>query len=169
MKLLYLMRHAKSDWDDPELPDIERPLAPRGLRASRDMARRLRKSGVAPSLVLCSTAARARQTLDLIAPALGDGVEVKHESAIYGASPADLIKRLRKVPGSVQSVMIVGHNPTIQELAIGLAGPGGDVDRLRQKFPTAALATLKIDEKSWNKLEPGRGELVGLLTPSKDQ
>ena len=164
-KLLYLMRHAKSDWGDPELPDQARPLAPRGVRASRDMVKRLKEAGVAPAVVLCSSALRARQTLDLIAPALGKGVEVKYEDSLYGASATDILKRLGKVPDSVPSVMVVGHNPTTQELALELARSGNDLGRMREKFPTAALAMLRIEEKRWKHLDPGCAELVGLLTP----
>ena len=164
-KVLYLMRHAKSDWDDPELPDRERPLAPRGVLASREMVKRLKKAGVVPSVVLCSPALRARQTLDLIAPALGKHVDVKYDEGIYGASSTDIVKRLGKLPDSVRSVMVLGHNPTTQELAITLARSGADIGRMRQKFPTAALAMLRIDKKGWKHLEPGCAELVGLLAP----
>jgi phosphohistidine phosphatase len=165
MKVLYLLRHAKSDWDDPELPDQDRPLAARGVRASRDMAKRLKKAGVTPSLVLCSPALRARQTLDLIAPALGQKVAIKYDDGLYGASAADVIKRLGAVADSVPSVMVVGHNPTIQELTLELTGPGEDTGGVRQKFPTAALAVLEIDQRDWKNLRPGCAHLVGFLTP----
>jgi phosphohistidine phosphatase len=164
-KLLYLLRHAKSDWDDPDLPDQERPLAPRGVRASREMGKQLKKAGVAPSLVLCSPAVRARQTLDLLAPALPRNVEIRYEDGLYGASTRDVLRRLGQVPDKVPSVLVVGHNPTIQELTVELSGPGGDSERVRQKFPTAAMATLEIDRSDWKNLRPGCGHLVGFLTP----
>jgi phosphohistidine phosphatase len=166
-RLLYLLRHAKSDWDDPELPDQERPLAPRGVRASKDLVKRLKKAGVAPSLVLCSPALRARQTLDLIAPALGRKVEIRYEDGLYGASAVDIVKRLGAVPASVPAVMVIGHNPTIQELTVELAGPGEDTTHVRQKFPTAAVAILEIGERGWKNLHPGSAHLVGFLTPSE--
>ena len=168
MKLLYLLRHAKSDWDDPELPDHERPLAARGVRASHDLAKRLSKAEVAPSLVLCSPALRARQTLELIAPALGKKVDIRYDDGLYGASVADVIKRLGRVPASMPSIMVVAHNPTIQELALELAGSGDDIDRMRQKFPTAALAMLEIDRKDWKELGRGCADLRGLLTPREN-
>jgi phosphohistidine phosphatase len=164
-KLLYLLRHAKSDWDDPELPDHERPLAPRGVRASREMVKRFKKAGVAPSLVLCSPAVRARQTLDLLAPALPRNVEIRYEDGLYGASTRDVLTLLGHVPGKVPAVMVVGHNPTIQELTLELSEPGGDSESVRQKFPTAAVAMLEIDTRDWKNLQPGSAHLVGLLTP----
>lgn len=165
MKILYLLRHAKSDWDDTGLPDQERPLASRGVRASHDMAKRLKKAGITPSLVLCSPALRARQTLELVAPALGKKVDVRYEEGLYGASVADVIKRLGKLPASVPSVMVVGHNPTMQELALDLSGSGAEIGRMRQKFPTAALAILEIDRKTWKDLDRGCARLGELLTP----
>ena len=165
VKLLYLLRHAKSDRGDPEMSDRERPLAPRGVHASNDLASRLRNARVAPTLVLCSTAVRARQTLELVAPALGGQVEISYEDELYGASVADVLERLRKVPASVPSVMVVGHNPTIQDLTLELAAPGRELDNVRLKFPTAAVATLKFDRKGWDTLGRGSAELVGFLTP----
>jgi phosphohistidine phosphatase len=165
VKVLYLLRHAKSDWGGPELPDRERGLAPRGVRASSDLASRLQRARVAPALVLCSTAVRARQTLELLAPALGGQVETRYEEDLYGATAADVLERLRGVPGSVPSVMVVGHNPTIQDLTLELAARGRDLDSVRLKFPTAALATLKFDRKGWDRLDRGVAELVAFLTP----
>lgn len=165
MKVLYLLRHAKSDWDDPEMADADRPLAPRGRRAANDLAGRLQIARVAPRLVLCSTAVRARQTLELLAPALGAVVEISYEDELYGATVADILQRLRRVPGKVPSVMVVGHNPTIQDLTLELAASGRELDSVRLKFPTAAMATLKFEGTGWERLHRGGAELVGFLTP----
>ena len=166
MKVLYLLRHAKSDWGDAEVPDRERPLAPRGVRATKDLARRLRNAHVAPIVVLCSTALRARQTLELLAPALGAQVEVSYEDELYGATVAGVLERLRRVSAAVPSVMVVGHNPTIQDLTLELAGSGDDLASVRLKFPTAALAILEFDRKRWERLDRGGAELAGFLVPT---
>ena len=165
MTTLHLLRHAKSSWADEELSDHERPLAPRGRRAASAMAANLRERGVAPELVLCSSARRARETLELVAPALGPKARVQVEDGLYGASAEELLDRLRRVPASTASVMLVGHNPAMQDLALVLAAPGAETERLRAKFPTGALATLRIPDRGWPGLRHRGAELVDLVLP----
>jgi phosphohistidine phosphatase len=164
MKRLYLLRHAKSSWDDPTLADHDRPLAPRGRRAAKAMAEHLRMEGIAPELVLCSPSARTRQTLTAIAPGLGENADVRIEEELYAASAAALLDVLYELPDEVGSVMLIAHNPGIQDLALSLAGGGPAVERARSKFPTAALATLELDG-SWRELAPGGAELVTFVRP----
>ncbi|HEV3228297.1 MAG TPA: histidine phosphatase family protein [Solirubrobacteraceae bacterium] len=161
-KHLFLLRHAKSSWEDPGLDDHERPLAPRGRRAAMAMAGHLARAGVEPELVLCSTARRARETLERLSP----GGEVLIESELYGASPTQLIERLRRVPDAVDSVMLIGHNPAMQSLAISLAVAGGERERVERKFPTGALATL-VFHGGWGELQPGSAELVAFVRPKE--
>jgi phosphohistidine phosphatase len=153
MKHLYLLRHAKSSWKHPELPDHDRPLAGRGRRAAKAMAKHIRAEGIAPELVLCSTARRARDTLERIEPALGRR-SVKVERELYGAGVRQLLDRVRRVPSSVESVLLIGHNPGMQDLAAALTGFDG-------KFPTAALATIALP--AWDELEDA--ELVAFTKP----
>jgi phosphohistidine phosphatase len=160
MKRIYLLRHAKSSWKDASLRDHERPLAGRGRRAAKLIARHMREEGVAPELVLCSTAKRARQTLERIEPALGTR-SVKVEEGLYGAGKDELLARLRELPAAVGSVLVIGHNPGMQDLALLLARSAPE---LEAKFPTAALATLEFSGK-WPGLEPGAAELVGFVRP----
>ena len=127
MKSLLLLRHAKSSWDEPGLADRDRPLAPRGRRAAKALAGHLGQEGVQPALVLCSSARRARETLERIAPALGEA-DVTIEDGLYGATEDDLLERLRAVPDSVPSAMLIGHNPAIQALALCLAGSGAGLE-----------------------------------------
>src|SRR4029453_12785732 len=110
VKRLLLLRHAKSSWDEPGLADHNRPLAPRGRRAAESMARHLRDDRISPALVLCSSARRTRETLEL----LGVVEEVRIERALYGASEDELLDRLQRVPETLDSVMLVGHNPAVQ-------------------------------------------------------
>lgn len=166
MKRLYLLRHAKSSWDDPTLADHDRPLAPRGRRAAAAMAQHLRHEGIAPELVLCSPSARTRQTLTAIAPGLGEDADVRIEDELYAASAAALLDVLHEVPDEVRSVMLIAHNPGIQDLALSLAGGGPVIERVRSKFPTAALATLELDG-SWRELAPEGAELVTFVKPKE--
>jgi phosphohistidine phosphatase len=167
VKTLSLLRHAKSSWSDPDLADEERSLAPRGRRAAAALLRHLREQGATPELVLCSPARRTIETYDSIAPAFGDGATLLVEDELYGANAGDLVRRLRAVPSAVASVMIIGHNPGLHDLAIDLAGTGerGLLERLRTKFPTGALATLAVDRDSWSGLGAGRARLIGFVVP----
>ncbi|MGH2954127.1 MAG: SixA phosphatase family protein [Solirubrobacterales bacterium] len=166
MKRLYLLRHAKSSWDDPTLTDHDRPLAPRGRRAAEVMAKHLQRNGIAPALVLCSGSRRTHQTLTRIAPGLGDSAEVQIRPELYAAASADLLEVLRGQPDEIGSVMVIGHNPGIQDLALSLARGGPEIARVRRKFPTAALATLEL-EGSWRGLAPGTAELTSFVKPKE--
>jgi phosphohistidine phosphatase len=161
VRFVYLLRHAKSSWKTG-LPDHERPLAPRGERAAKAIALHLRDQGIEPELVLCSTARRARETLERIELGTPD---VRFEDELYGAGAASLLARLRSVPDDVGSVMLIGHNPGLQLLALDLARPGAELRELEAKYPTAALATLAFPGPSWAALQSGAAQLVGLVRP----
>jgi phosphohistidine phosphatase len=160
VRLLFILRHAKSSWDDTGLPDYERPLAPRGEKAAVRIAEHMRSEGIAPELVLCSTALRARQTLAALLPALPGDVEVRLEDELYGAGLDGLLARLREVDDSVEAVLVIGHNPTLHALALALTGRGDALDR----FPTGALATVVL-AGPWGELGKGTGELDGFVVP----
>jgi phosphohistidine phosphatase len=163
MRVVHLLRHAKSSWDTG-LPDDERPLAKRGRKAAKAIRRYLREQRIEPELVLCSSARRARETLELIEPALRSA-DVRVERSLYGAGGDELLDRLRAVPDHVGSAMLIGHNPGLQELALDLVGPAADVRELRAKYPTAALVTLAFGAPSWRLIEPGTGNLAGFVRP----
>lgn len=159
-----LLRHGKSSWSDPTLADLDRPLAPRGERASRTIAKYIRRKKISPALVLCSPSLRTRQTLAAIKPSLRH-CSVELESQLYAASEEELLERLRALPESVGSVMMIGHNPGLQDLARVLASRGAELAQLEDKFPTGALAMLAVDSTSWAALEPGDGELIDYVVP----
>lgn len=159
-RLLYVLRHAKSSWDDPGLDDRDRPLARRGRRDARRLARFLSSERITPDLVLCSSSLRTRETLAALLPSLEGEVQLLVEDALYGADARTLLQRLRAVPEAVPSVMLIGHNPGLHELVLELAEPGRERDRLREKLPTAALATLEVPT-GWQRLAAGEQELVG--------
>lgn len=167
MRTLYLLRHAKSSWDHPALSDIERPLTPRGQRAAKQVADHLVRLGIEPELVLCSTAVRTRATLELVRPALGDNSAVTLEDGLYAASSGELLDRIRRVPDAIASVMLIAHNPGLQQLALALASSGEELPRLESKFPTAALATLSIPETSWSRLARGHAFLTAFVVPKQ--
>lgn len=166
MRRLWLLRHAKSSWDDPGLPDRLRPLAPRGARAVEVLARHLRTAGISPGLVLCSPAVRAVQTWEGVAQGVPPGTPVEIDESLYNGDADDLLHRLRQVPPPVASVLLVGHNPGLEELADGLAGAGSAAlrERLGNKFPTGALATLDLPG-NWRELGWGVGTLVAFVAP----
>jgi phosphohistidine phosphatase len=127
------------------------------------LARYVEAHELHPAQVLCSTARRARETLDGVAP----GGEVFVERELYDASTTTMLERLKRVPSGTPSVMVIGHNPALQTLVLRLAGDNGSNDDLamvRRKFPTGALATLSF-ECDWSALEPGSATLVGLVRP----
>jgi len=164
-KRLFVMRHAKSSWDNPGLEDHERPLAPRGQRAVEVMSSYLRTSGISPQLVLCSSSRRTRETLAGIAV----GGEHLIERALYSATCEEVLDRFRELPEESSSVMLIGHNPTVQMLVLrltnheaGLADPRREA--MKRKFPTGAMATLSFD-CAWRDLAAGRVRLEEYVTP----
>ena len=165
MHTLYLLRHAKSSWANPTLADRQRPLAPRGRRAAKRIADHLSRERVEPELVLCSSAVRTKETLDLIRGALGPAATVTVEDELYGASADELLEHVRHVSEGVASVMLIGHNPGLAELARILASSGAELQRLEAKFPTAALATLTFAEPTWSRLAPGDAVLRAYVVP----
>ena len=166
MRTLYLLRHAKSSWSDPTLADHERPLSPRGRRDAKRIADHIRRLGIAPALVLCSTSRRTRETLELVRPAL-DAATVSLEPELYAASADTLLERLHAVPGEVASVMLIGHNPGLEDLARFLASGGPELGRLETKFPTAALATLTFPAATWQRLVEADALLAAYVVPKE--
>jgi phosphohistidine phosphatase len=137
MGTLYLLRHAKSSWDDPDLDDHDRPLNGRGRRSVEQLQATVGEKQLQPQLVICSTATRARQTLEPLLPDLR-GTQVRYDDAMYGASAGQLLDLLRAVSPDVGSVLLVGHNPGMEDLAHRLSGQPTPLS-------TAALATLQVN------------------------
>jgi phosphohistidine phosphatase len=166
-KQLFILRHAKSSWDDPGLNDHDRPLAPRGRRAVKVLHEYVRAHGIEPSLVLCSTSRRTRETLEGVAPT----GRVLVEPGLYTATAGGLLDRIRQLPDDTPSAMVIGHNPGMQMLVLRLAassqGPldeDCDLATVQRKFPTGALATITF-ECEWRDLAAGSGRLTGLARP----
>ena len=166
MRRLWLLRHAKSSWNDAGLPDRLRPLAPRGVRAAGAVARHLRTTAVAPDLVLCSPARRAVQTWEGVAPGVPGGTPVEFDEAIYHAGGDELLARLQHLPSQTESVLLVGHNPGLQDLAVDLVGAGDAElrERLETKLPTGALVTLEVPG-DWDDMGWGAATLLAYVVP----
>jgi phosphohistidine phosphatase len=166
VNVLYLLRHAKSSWDTPGLDDHDRPLAARGTKAAAVVASEIARRRISVDLVLCSSAIRARQTLEAVLPALTGPLDIRIGPELYTAGAGDLLGRLRGLDEDTGRVLVVGHNPTLEELTDLLAGDGEPraLEQLRQKFPTAAFATLTTG-RPWGDLGAGAAYLESLFLP----
>ena len=160
MKTLFLLRHAKSDWKDATLPDFERPLNGRGLKAAPLIGRYLRRRKIQPDLILSSPAERARQTTALVMEAASITAELRYDERIYEASASRLLEIISQIEESANVVLLVGHNPGLAELLAGLTGE-------TQSLPTAALAKLNLEIDKWNKVRERNGRLEWLVKPKE--
>lgn len=168
MKLLYLLRHAKSSWDDPDLDDFDRPLNKRGRKSAKAMAAFFRDSGLAPETILCSPAKRTRETLKYLTPVLG-AAPVQLDRRIYEASYQTLLLCLAELPSDVGSVLLIGHNPGLERLALYLMsdqGHGPGAARLIDKYPTGSLAVLSAPAAAWDGLQVGSCRLDDFVRPA---
>jgi phosphohistidine phosphatase len=164
MKRLILTRHAKSAWDDPLVPDHERPLNDRGRAAAHDLGQWLASRGDVPSKVLVSDALRTRQTWDGIAPAMGGDVVVELKSALYHASVDVMLAVLKKAQADV--VMMIGHNPGIAELAAKLVA-SAPLNSEFGRYPTGATLVVDFNVESWDQIELGKGAVVDFMIPKE--
>ena len=164
---ILLLRHAKSAWHEPGLDDYERPLAPRGRRAAAVMGVYLRDENLVPDLVLCSGARRAKETWEVAAHELPRPPEAEYDSDLYMASADRLLKRLRKLPATVKSVLVVGHEGGVDVLARRLTGDGSAPlrRRLGEKFPTAAMAVVAMALDDLSTLADKCGTLTRFAAP----
>ena len=163
---LLLLRHAKSAW--PDVADHERPLARRGRRDAPVAGGWLRAAGRVPDRVVCSTARRARETWQLAAAELDASPAVRFDQRVYGAAAGDLLDLAREIAPRTRTLLIVGHDPAMQELALSLASArAGDADaleRARLKFPTAAIAVLEFTG-AWQELTSQQAQLTAFVVP----
>ncbi len=166
MRQLMLLRHAKSSWDDPKLPDHARPLNQRGRHAAAAMREAMRGLGLAPDVVLVSSSRRTLQTLEALGP-WDETPLIEPLDALYLAGAGQLLQVLNGVAETARSVLLVGHNPGMHELALMLAGSSAaaaDLKRLEAGYPTGALAEFGIIGPWWS-LGAGGGRLLRFLAP----
>jgi phosphohistidine phosphatase len=147
MKTILLLRHAKSSWKDPALPDVARPLNRRGQAAALVMGRLVKRKSLWPDLILCSTAERTRQTCAGVLQSADRSIPTRFLDDLYHCPAEGISRVLQQLPDDIQRVMIIGHNP---ELAEFLAFVAGFID----KFPTGGLAELTVDVETWSEMRP---------------
>jgi phosphohistidine phosphatase len=162
---LYLLRHAKSPWKTGEV-DFDRPLSKRGRKDAEAIAELIIERGYRPALILCSAARRARETLPPLLSRLDGEAEVVFTRLIYEADAAALLDLIRR-SGSAPSLMVVGHNPTLSDLALDLAGSAEGRARLSGGMAPATLAAFELDTDTWDRIAPGTGGLLDLFVPGK--
>ncbi len=167
MRTLYLLRHAKSDWTTESSADFDRPLSKRGFSAAPRMGKFMAESKFIPDRILCSDAVRTRQTLNALLPHFGDGLNIEITGRIYSGGALEYFHLLRNQDDIAKSILLIGHNPSIQELALALCGSGDPAIRqqLATKYPTAGLCVIRFEIKNWNDIGEGLGQLVLFTTP----
>ncbi|MET8564266.1 histidine phosphatase family protein [Streptomyces flaveolus] len=165
LRRLVVLRHAKSAWPEG-VEDHRRPLAPRGLRDAPAAGRAL-AAGTLPDLALCSTAVRARRTWELVSAEWATPPPVRYDRRLYAAGVPELLEVVREVPPEVRTLLLIGHNPGLEELVLTLAADGLDdsLDRVRAKFPTCAVAVLAWHGTDWPALAPGAALLTSFTVP----
>jgi phosphohistidine phosphatase len=167
MRRLMLLRHAKSDWSSGAGRDHDRPLNARGRETAPKMGAYMARHALVPDLVLASTATRVRETLDGVLAAFDRPPEVKHDGRLYENDGEALLATVKETPHTMHSLLLVGHNPGMAELAALLVA-SGEVEarqRLIEKFPTAALAVIDFALDDWSKLHPKAGRLDRFVVP----
>lgn len=166
MKTLTLLRHAKSGWDDPVARDFDRPLNPKGQRAAAMVGRHMKSLGLAFDRVVASPAVRVVETLDHVGRGYASDLAPAWDQRIYLASTATLLDVIHGLPDDVDHVLLVGHNPGLEELVLLLVPDGGALrDRAEIKFPTATLAEMRFDTADWGDVKAGSATLTRFVRP----
>ena len=165
MKRLTLLRHAKSTWDDPVARDFDRPLNRRGRKAARRIGEEMRALGLSFDAAIASPAVRVKETLAEVEQGFGRDLRVTFEQAVYLASPETLLDLIRAADDGAASLLLVGHNPGLESLAVDLTSGGPLRAQAAIKYPTATLAELSFDCPTWREIAPGRGRLDRFIRP----
>jgi len=167
---LTLLRHAKSSWDDISLRDFDRPLAPRGIKAAPKIGKYMAENDILPDHVWCSSARRTTETFARIQSVLPVTPDVRYDDMIYSAGTASgLVNLIRSAAPDMPHLMIVGHNPTMQDMVLSLVrwdeGQAEQKAQIRRKFSTGALVTIDFEIDGWPDIEYEAGQLRHFVTP----
>lgn len=160
MKTLYLLRHAKSSWNDSSLRDFDRPLNERGRSDAPLIGKRLASESLSDPLVICSPALRTRETAQLVLLNANLHVQPRFDNRIYEASMRDLLQVVSEIDDEKHVAILIGHNPGFEELLAFLTGE-------RRPMPTCALAKIEFDVVSWKDVRAGEGTLESFVTPKE--
>lgn len=167
MPRLLLLRHAKSSWDISGLADFDRPLAPRGRRAAGLIGEHVATHRLLPDRILSSSSRRTRETLAALLPHLDRELDIRLTPALYDKPAGAYIDAIGREGAAARTLMLIGHNPAIQDAALLLIGSGNPalVDEIATKFPTAGLAVIDFPFPDWTRIEPGAGRVVAFFRP----
>lgn len=160
MKTLFLLRHAKSSWKDPTLEDFDRPLNGRGRVAAKSIGEFIREQNETVDLVLSSPAVRARETIEIVMKAMGVPAELRFDQRIYEAGPLRLLEVISQIEEDKSRVLLVGHNPGMEELLQVLTGRS-------EHMATGALAKIDLKTAKWSKAADHKGNLAWLVKPKE--
>lgn len=160
MRTLYLLRHAKSSWNDASLRDFDRPLKERGREAARLIGQHLASEKLNVPLVISSPALRTRETAKIVLERSKLSAEERFDERIYEASLRDLLQVITEISDDKHVVILIGHNPGLEELSAFFTGEG-------RRMPTCALAKIKLDVASWKDVKAGEGSLEWFITPKE--
>ena len=167
MKILTLLRHAKSGWDDRITRDFDRGLNAKGRRAARTVGREMRARGLVFDAVIASPAVRVAETLRDVSEGYGRALDAACDIDLYLASPSVLLDRIHAAPDEADRLLVVAHNPGLEQLALMLTARDetGKVEELAGKYPTATVAELRFDVDCWADVKPGGGTLTRFFRP----
>jgi phosphohistidine phosphatase len=160
MRILYLLRHAKSSWNDPTLRDFDRPLKKRGREAAERIGQRMALEALSNPLVICSPAVRTRETAQIVLANANLQVEPRFDDRIYEASRRELVQIVTETPDDKEVAIMIGHNPGFEELLSFLTGE-------HRRMPTCALAKLRLGDVSWKDVRAGEGSLEWFIAPNE--
>lgn len=162
MKTVSVVRHAKSSWEFPEIPDCERPLLPKGVKRTLALCGYLEEHQLIPDLLVSSTAVRAYETALLVRDALKLKSPIEKNQLFYPGFAPDILEELRKTPNEVNHIMIFGHNPSVTDLVNRLAGK-----EVTEWLPTSGLITFQLDINQWNEVTETKGKILHKVYPKK--
>lgn len=165
MKTLTLLRHAKSSWNDPVAADFDRPLNKRGRRAARTIGREMKNRELRFDRVIASPAVRVIETLDDVTEGYGSPLHPQYDRRIYLASPAALLDLIHEIDDETERLLLVGHNPGLEQLALLLADGGELRDEVAVKYPTATVAEISLPVHHWRQVRKGMGNIVRFIRP----
>ncbi|HEX9931483.1 MAG TPA: histidine phosphatase family protein [Allosphingosinicella sp.] len=165
MKILTLLRHAKSTWDDPVARDFDRPLNRRGRKAARAIGAEMRRLGLEFDAAVASPAVRVIETLEEVEQGYGRPLGPTFDRRVYLAEPETLLDLVRAADDSAGRLLLVGHNPGLESLAMELDAGTGLRDEVALKYPTATLAEIALPATSWRDVAPGTGRIARFIRP----
>ncbi|MFW2830641.1 SixA phosphatase family protein [Sphingomonas sp. ID0503] len=166
MKKLTLLRHAKSSWDDSVQRDFDRPLNGKGRKAGHAIGAFMAERGLSFDRVVASPATRVMETIAAVEGGLGAGLAPEFDKRAYLAAPDTLLDIIHEQPDAAESILLIGHNPGLEELVLLLVDGGGSMrDAVAAKYPTAALAEIAFDVAGWSDVAEGTGKLLTFTRP----